>query len=349
MSAEQKRSVSEAFLDAMPDAVFVIDREYKVVYANRAAKHSLSIEDAAGMYCYSLFHGYEEPCAVPLTECPVRAIFETGAPAPLIRSHIGADNKMKIHEIAAFPISIGYPPLIAYAGLIVKENGAFSDERLVHIGKMAALGTMLIHIVHNLNSSMYVINNYIGAIKKQCEKGFAKEAIMENFAKLSNAAKYGCGLTTTLLDYMRSANGDIQKIFLKEAIEEITEIFSSAFAHLNIKTKFDFPVNGAFVERRSILTVLFCMIQNAMEAMDTGGTLSIALSGNQITITDTGRGISEEAKKMLFKPFFTTSSKGTGLGLYITKLAMEHMGGEIFMDSKEGEGTKVRLVFKEHK
>ena len=52
---------------------------------------------------------------------------------------------------------------------------------------------------------------------------------------------------------------------------------------------------------------------------------------------------------MLFKPFFTTSSKGTGLGLYITKLAMEHMGGEIFMDSKEGEGTKVRLVFKEHK
>ena len=142
MSAEQKRSVSEAFLDAMPDAVFVIDREYKVVYANRAAKHNLSMEDVAGEYCYALFHGYEEPCAVPLTECPVRAIFETGAPAPLIRSHIGADSKMKVHEIAAFPISIGSPPSIAYAGLIVKENGAFSDERLVHIGKMAALGTI---------------------------------------------------------------------------------------------------------------------------------------------------------------------------------------------------------------
>ena len=135
MSAEQKRSVSEAFLDAMPDAVFVIDREYKVVYANRAAKHNLSMEDVAGEYCYALFHGYEEPCAVPLTECPVRAIFETGAPAPLIRSHIGADSKMKVHEIAAFPISIGSPPSIAYAGLIVKENepsamkGLFTSER----------------------------------------------------------------------------------------------------------------------------------------------------------------------------------------------------------------------------
>ena len=91
------------------------------------------------------------------------------------------------------------------------------------------------------------------------------------------------------------------------------------------------------------------MIQNARGGHGCGEQLSIALSGNEVTITDTGRGISEEAKKMLFKPFFTTSSKGTGLGLYITKLAMEHMGGEIFMDSKEGEGTKVRLVFKEHK
>ena len=145
---------------------------------------------------------------------------------------------------------------------------------------MAALGTMLIHIVHNLNSSMYVINNYIGAIEKQCEKGFAKEAIMENFAKLSNAAKYGSGLTTTLLDYMRSANGGTQKIFLKEAIEEITEIFSSAFAHLNIKTKFDFPVNGAFVERRSILTVLFCMIQNAWRPWMRGTSIALSAMSN---------------------------------------------------------------------
>jgi signal transduction histidine kinase len=349
ISAEEKKDLMEAFIEGMPEAVFVIDREYKVVYANRAAEHSLSIENAVGEYCYALFHGYDALCAVPLTECPVRAIFETGAPAPLIRSHIGADNKMKVHEIAAFPISIGSPPSIAYAGLIVKENGAFSDERLVHIGKMAALGTMLIHIVHNLNSSMYVINNYVGAIEKKCEKGLAKEDIMELFMKLSKAAKYGSGLTTTLLDYMRSTNGDIQTIYLREAIEEITDIFSSAFAHLNIKPELNLLTDGMLVDRQSILTVLFCMIQNAMEAMDKGGTLSIILKGNEVTIRDTGKGISEKTKNMLFKPFFTTSPKGTGLGLYITKLAMEHMGGELILESKEGKGTKVRLIFKEHK
>jgi C4-dicarboxylate-specific signal transduction histidine kinase len=326
-----------------------VDREYKVVYANRAARQCVLKKEAAGEYCYALFHGYDEPCAVLLTECSVRTIFETGVPAPLMRSHIEADNKMKVCEITAFPISLGSPPSIVYAGLIVKRSNTFSDERLVHIGKMAALGTMLIHIVHNLNSSMYVINNYVGAIERKCEKGFAKEDILENFAKLNKAVKYGSGLTTTLLDYMRSANGNTQKIYLKEAIEEITDIFSSAFTQLNIKTELDLPTDGVLVDRQSILTVLFCMIQNALEAMDKGGTLSIFLKDDEVTVGDTGKGISEETKNMLFKPFFTTSPKGTGLGLYITKLAMDHMGGGIAIESREGEGTKVKLLFKKLK
>jgi len=253
---------------------------------------------------------------------------------------------MRDHEIEAFPISTGSPPSIAYAGLIAKESGTFSNERLVHIGKMAALGTMLMHIVHNLNSSMYVINNYVGAIEKQCEKGLTKETIMENFIKLSKAAEYGSGLTTTLLDYMRSPTGETQKIYLKEAIKEIIEIFSSAFAHLNIKPELNLLTDGALIDRQSILTVLFCMIQNAMEAMDKGGVLSIVLKGNELTISDTGKGISEETKKMLFKPFFSTSARGTGLGLFTSNIALENMGGDITIDRKEEAGTIVRLIFK---
>jgi signal transduction histidine kinase len=344
-----KGDISISFIENMPDAAFVIDRECRVVHANLKARQLVSKEEPTGEYCYALLHGYDEPCPVPLTECSVRAVFQTGAPASIESSHIGAEDETMVHEIMAFPIDSGAQKALSYIGVIVRGKSTFSDERLVHIGKMAALGTMLIHIVHNLNSAMYVINNYIGAIGKKCEKGLVSEDIIENFSKLSKAAEYGSGLTTTLLDYMRSTNGALQKIYLKDAIEEITDIFSSAFAHLNIKTELDFLPGGVRVERRSILTVLFCMIQNAMEAMEKGGTLSIVLRDNEVTISDTGRGMSEEVKKMLFKPFFTTSPKGTGLGLYITRLAMEHMGGVILMESREGEGTKVRLIFKELK
>ena len=149
----------------MPDAVIVSDREYRVVYASRAVKHNLSMKTPQACIIIRCSTAMSRALYCWL-ECPVRAIFATSAPSASDTLAYRGRQQDEIHEIAAFPISIGYPPLIAYAGLIVKENGAFSDERLVHIGKMAALGTMLIHIVHNLNSSMYVINNYIRGHKK---------------------------------------------------------------------------------------------------------------------------------------------------------------------------------------
>lgn len=62
-----------------------------------------------------------------------------------------------------------------------------------------------------------------------------------------------------------------------------------------------------------------------------------------VTIEDNGCGISEQRKKHLFEPFYTTKEKGTGIGLSVCKKLIEEMGGQIEVYSTEGKGTRVEL------
>jgi signal transduction histidine kinase len=65
-----------------------------------------------------------------------------------------------------------------------------------------------------------------------------------------------------------------------------------------------------------------------------------------VTVGDTGKGMTEEQRRMAFRPFFTTKQGGLGVGLVLVKRIMERFGGAVALDSREGEGTRVRLSFK---
>jgi signal transduction histidine kinase len=89
------------------------------------------------------------------------------------------------------------------------------------------------------------------------------------------------------------------------------------------------------------------VVLNAVEAMVRGGTLTVTLrpSGNDILIVvkDTGPGIPENQRELVFNPFFTTKATGTGLGLSITHRIITRHGGVVHLDSRTDEGTTVVL------
>jgi len=93
------------------------------------------------------------------------------------------------------------------------------------------------------------------------------------------------------------------------------------------------------------------LIENALQAMPAGGTLTLASSLGEggealLEVTDTGEGMTPEARARLFTPYFSTKSSGTGLGLAIVRRVVLGHGGSIEVDSAPGRGTTFRIRLK---
>jgi CheY-like chemotaxis protein len=106
-------------------------------------------------------------------------------------------------------------------------------------------------------------------------------------------------------------------------------------------------ISGDPVELREVMTNL---ILNAVDAMPEGGHLQLTSSADdtevEVSIEDTGLGMTDDVRQRLFDPFFTTKgSKGTGLGLSITYGIVSRHGGRIVVDSEQGRGSSFRLRF----
>lgn len=116
--------------------------------------------------------------------------------------------------------------------------------------------------------------------------------------------------------------------------------------HFSISTKdLQFYADEALVKQ-----VLINLVKNARQAIHSNGEIHLKAeekqNGNvEISITDTGCGISGEDMKNVFIPFFTTKEEGSGIGLSLARQIMRLHHGHISVESEEGKGTKVKLVF----
>src|SRR5258706_6908339 len=119
----------------------------------------------------------------------------------------------------------------------------------------------------------------------------------------------------------------------------------------NITLQKNLTLNGTevMVDEDESRKVLVNLMENACQAMTSGGTLSVGTKAQgdrvQIDIADTGCGIPQEHLSKIFAPFFTTKSRGTGLGLAVVKKIIERHQGTITVDSTIGEGNAFHIKF----
>jgi signal transduction histidine kinase len=101
------------------------------------------------------------------------------------------------------------------------------------------------------------------------------------------------------------------------------------------------------IDATQMQQVLVNLIKNAMQAMTTGGTLTLqtgeSSEGVWLSVADTGGGISQEQIARIFEPFYTTKKKGTGLGLMIVQRIVRAHNGRIELESNIGRGTTFRI------
>ena len=222
-----------------------------------------------------------------------------------------------------------------------------TDEALVRTRltqeKLAAIGTLVQQIAHDLKSPL----NAVAGVAALLEIDAPTPPSAEKARILDRAVRYINGLTE---DIMIFARGRPQRTATETSLTPIlAAIDDLGLQPLTQKKRIavtrEFNASTRVkVDPVAIERVLLNLVKNAVEAMPTGGTLSVSTRDSEgcveIRIADTGTGIAPELNDRLFQPFATAGKEGgTGLGLAMAKQTVEAFGGSIVVESSSGRGT----------
>ncbi len=237
------------------------------------------------------------------------------------------------------------------------------QEQLQQAQRMEAIGTLAGGIAHDFNNILTGIIGYTDLYINEVRDRPEVHHGMKQVLQAGNRAK---DLITQILTFSRMTNKEKIPIKLEPVVNEIVK-FMRASLPTTIEIRKDVgAVSGAVMaDPTQMHQVLMNLCTNAGFAMkDTGGLLTIVLREStvtpedldrhpalkpgrylQVTVRDTGCGISEENLGRIFDPYFTTKEKGegTGLGLAVVHGIVKDHGGEIDVESKPGQGTVFRI------
>jgi two-component system, NtrC family, sensor kinase len=227
-----------------------------------------------------------------------------------------------------------------------------SQRQLSQSEKLAAVGQVTATMAHQIGTPLNSISGYIQLIMHdgnlQPRDRDRLRIIESQLDRLADSVK-------NFLSFTRQPKPQLRPLDVNEVLEELIHLSEPWFLSRNVRLCTDlFPNLPPILGDSTHLQTLFLnLITNALDAMPQGGVLAIKtrqglsfLSSEdgkwlEISISDTGIGITEESKKRIFDPFFTTKKmgEGTGLGLAICEKIVKEHSGRIDLESEVGKGS----------
>lgn len=221
--------------------------------------------------------------------------------------------------------------------------------------KLATLGEFVSQISHELNNPITSIKVYAEYIKKRLSsENFSINDLKERVERIENTIDRIQYFVKSIVTYAKPFSENRERVRLSNLFNQALYFCQYLIEKREIETIIS-------VEQEIFLTcypnqllqAIVNLITNAIQAMPDGGRLTV--EGKKvdnaviITVSDTGKGMSEDVKKRIFEPFFSTrkAEGGVGLGLTIVKNAIDAHNGTIEVESEEGKGTTFRIIIKD--
>jgi two-component system NtrC family sensor kinase len=226
--------------------------------------------------------------------------------------------------------------------------------------KLASVGLLAAGIAHELNNPLTGVLTFSHLVRKQLPDD-SPEAV--DLDLVIQETKRCAAIIRRLLDFAREKTPEKNYSDINKMIEETTQLIgqSAQVAGIDIVMDLDEKLSAVWIDEDLVKQVIMNMLVNAQHAIGDDGTITVRtrethklragdadsgpVSMVEITVADTGCGISEEILQKIFDPFFTTKGvgKGTGLGLSVSHGTIEAHGGLIEVESKVGIGTVFRI------
>ena len=264
-----------------------------------------------------------------------------------------ADYRYKLEQrVEHFFISITVDVIVVSILLAIvnrkQRRLVAAHEQLAHSEKIATLGRVAAQVAHEVRNPLAGLLLYSVHLKSKLN-GKLPQGDAELIDKIIETINHLTATTEQILNYARPVTLAPKPVDLNEVAKDVVQLISTEVSAHNIETRFDLnsaPVIG-MLDEPSIRAATLNLMINAVQAMSTGGRLTISTGANDkdlwMTIRDTGAGMTPEQIKQIFEPFNTTKSRGLGLGMpYAQKVIQQH-GGQIVVDSRPGNGTQVKI------
>ncbi len=203
---------------------------------------------------------------------------------------------------------------------------------------LVTLGNYVATIAHEVKNPLISI----GGFAKRLMKAVTNEDLKRMAGIIAAESIRLEHLTEDILSFSRKRPPKKEKILLKKLFSEIKPLFETRMAEHNFKMNIDIPDDAyIYADIDQIKQVIVNLITNAMNVMENDGTVDVNFQEKDgktnIMISDSGPGIPLEVMPNLFKPFFTTSNSGTGLGLPISRKILNNHNGDLTVyNSKNG-------------
>jgi len=231
--------------------------------------------------------------------------------------------------------------------------------------KLQAIGTLAGGIAHDFNNILYAVKGYTEMSREDVPQD---SVTYKNLGKVLEAIARGQELVARILTFSRRQHHDFSAMDMDTTIEAALALLRPTIP-AGVIIDYQVKAHSTILGNQTLLhQILVNVINNAVDAMDEQGTITLTLTrvvaGDpelerfpqlsrqnycKIEIKDTGHGMDQQTAERMFEPFFTTKEvgKGTGLGLSIVHSIMQEHQGGIAVTSKLGRGTILTLLFPE--
>ncbi|MCU7916819.1 MAG: HAMP domain-containing protein [Candidatus Thiodiazotropha sp. (ex Epidulcina cf. delphinae)] len=347
---EEQKAFLQALVDAIPDGVRIIDKDFNVLLTNKAHRNQLGAEHETGVGqpCYLATHNTNKPCPPTLITCPVHEVIENKIPIKVLHRHQRTDSDTLDVEIYAAPLTARIKG--EEQTLVVESIRDLAKEvKYSHEQKLSELGRLATGVAHEIHNPLASVKLALDATEKAIDSNQDCPASIMNYLKLVDHEIDTCiEITGKLLKLGAPPTKNMELVDINGALEETLSLlrWQAEQNNIEIHERLEPSMLRVLASDSELRMVILNLAQNAFHAMPTGGELVVSSISRRnriiIEFADTGVGIQATDLPYIFDPFFSRRAdnrKGTGLGLSISLAIVEKYGGTISAKSKFSGGS----------
>jgi PAS domain S-box-containing protein len=342
-------------LNHVPAAVYIKDLQGRYLLINREFEQLYSVTNAsvAGKTDADLFPA-EQAAVLHAND---RRVIEKGAPVEL-EEMIDCKGKARIRYSLKFPLFYpdGTPYAVCGVSTDITERRRAESElqqhrhTLAHVARVFILGELSTSLAHELNQPLTAILSNAQAGLRFLDQGNPDlQEIREILQDIARDDKRASAVISGMRALARRQETQRERIDLAEVLEQVQELLNSELVARRVRIETDLAEGcTVLADRAQIQQVVLNLIMNGIEAMEDQSPdqhrlqLSVSRAAGsevQVAVRDSGKGIPVNGLAKVFDAFWTTKSKGIGLGLGICRSIVESHGGKIWVERNVGQGV----------